>query len=103
MDFVQVNKDKSLSLRTYERGVERQTLACGTGAVASALVSNVQRRAEPPVRVRVQSGDMLTVHFKSVEGRYTDILLEGRASLTFSGSVMYDLSSFKISAPYRSA
>ncbi|MBN2564960.1 MAG: diaminopimelate epimerase, partial [Candidatus Eisenbacteria bacterium] len=59
-DFVEVLDQHSVSLRTYERGVEDETLACGTGAVAAALVTAALGRTKPPVSVLTRGGDTLT-------------------------------------------
>jgi diaminopimelate epimerase len=80
VNFVEIHKD-NLLIRTYERGVEDETLACGTGIVAAAFVSRVLGRAESPVRVKVLGGDILKVSF----GRGPR--LEGPAVVTFSGEV----------------
>jgi diaminopimelate epimerase len=62
-NFVQVLADGKLMVRTYERGVEGETLACGTGAVASALISALLGQAKPPVTVITSGGEQLTIHF----------------------------------------
>lgn len=63
VDFVEVTEDGKATVRTYERGVEGETLACGTGATAAVLVVAVLLGLESPVTVRVQSGEELTVSF----------------------------------------
>ena len=82
VDFVRIEKG-GLSLRTYERGVEDETLACGTGAVASALVASLLGKAKSPVRCSTRGGDVLTVHFKGTG----DVWLEGPARIVFKGEV----------------
>jgi diaminopimelate epimerase len=75
-----------LIVRTYERGVEDETLACGTGAVASALVAAALGRSRPPVRVRVKSGDVLTVSFETRRHALPrEVWLEGPARVVFTG------------------
>ena len=68
-------------VRTYERGVEDETLACGTGIVASAFVSRVLGFGGSPARVKVRGGDVLSVSFD--EGPR----LEGPGVLAFTGEV----------------
>jgi diaminopimelate epimerase len=79
-----------ISLRTYERGVEDETLACGTGSVASALVASHLYGLPSPVRVRVRSGETLTVHFAGRAGTWRDVYLEGSARMLFRGTLAYD-------------
>jgi diaminopimelate epimerase len=80
VDFVEMRKDVLL-VRTYERGVERETLACGTGVVASAFVSRVLGFGGSPAKARVRSGDVLAVAFD--EGPR----LEGPGKIIFTGEV----------------
>jgi diaminopimelate epimerase len=79
-----------VALRTYERGVEAETLACGTGAVAVALVSSMLDGRSAPVLLRVRSGEHLTVGFSRASMGYTEVFLEGSAHFLFSGSILYD-------------
>lgn len=80
VDFVEIRKN-SLFIRTYERGVEAETLACGTGVVASAFVSRVLGFDFSPVRVVVRGGDTLSVSFDDGPR------LEGPGKIVFSGEV----------------
>jgi diaminopimelate epimerase len=96
VDFVQVGPGSTIMLRTYERGVERETLACGTGAVAAAIVSHFQRQLSFPVTVRVRSGESLTVRADSSQGKVTSPTLEGSAHILFQGKLNYDSSESKI-------
>ena len=73
------------SLRTYERGVEDETLACGTGTVASAVVLGLLGVVEPPVSMKTRGGETLTVHYQISKGKVTDVYLEGEAHLVFEG------------------
>ncbi len=91
VNFVQATGRGRLSIRTYERGVEAETLACGTGATAAAIV---QASAEAPrrrrVSVRTRSGDTLVVGFRiAARGRVTDVTLEGPARVVFEGTVAW--------------
>jgi diaminopimelate epimerase len=85
VNFLEVTSDDSISVRTFERGVEDETLACGTGAVASALMSyRLGKVSESPVRVKVRSGDILEVGFGE---EMRDIYLEGPARIVYLGTV----------------
>ncbi|MEY3479462.1 MAG: hypothetical protein RIQ71_237 [Verrucomicrobiota bacterium] len=76
-----------LAIRTYERGVEAETLACGTGVVASALTLAALTGAESPIRVLVKGGDTLTVDFlRSGEG-FSHVVLTGPADFVFEGEI----------------
>lgn len=76
-NFVQVAGEHDLVIRTYERGVEGETLACGTGCVATAAVMVKNGRVKAPVRLRVRSGETLTVHFDGDDPMNADAWLEG--------------------------
>lgn len=80
VDFVEIRKN-GLFLRTYERGVEAETLACGTGVVAAAFVARVLGFEPSPVRVAVRGGDSLSVSFDNGPR------LEGPGKIVFSGEV----------------
>ena len=86
-NFAQVLAPGSLSIRTYERGVEDETLACGTGVVASALIHHLRTGAPSPVRVRVRGGDTLEVGFQIHDGHPTSVTLTGPADFVFEGSI----------------
>ena len=74
-------------MRTFERGVEGETLACGTGVTASALVSSKIHKFTSPVRVRVQGGDDLEVSFRDVNGGFDEVKLTGPADFAFQGTI----------------
>jgi len=76
--------DGIANIRTYERGVEDETLACGTGAVAVALISMRKKILESPVRIRVQSGEILNVYHET-DGKEDKIYLEGGVKLIYRG------------------
>ncbi|MBI4679569.1 MAG: diaminopimelate epimerase [Elusimicrobia bacterium] len=85
-DFVSVGR-KELFLRTYERGVEDETLACGTGAVAAAVVAHALGLVRPPVRVRIRGGAVLKVDFRLQGPSYAEVWLEGPARIVFTGEM----------------
>ncbi|QQL46396.1 diaminopimelate epimerase [Sulfuriroseicoccus oceanibius] len=77
-----------IRLRTYERGVEGETLACGTGVVANALVHHQLTGAASPIAVDVQGGDTLKVEFeKDADGNYRNVKLIGPADFVFDGTI----------------
>ena len=80
-------KDGGLFLRTYERGVEDETLACGTGATAAALMAGRRAGLVPPVAVRVRSGETLKVYFNPAGENHGEVFLEGAASYVYSGKL----------------
>ena len=87
-DFVTVLSAQHLRLRTYERGVEGETLACGTGITASALLHAALTGATSPIRVECAGGDTLTVAYTRVgESSFSDVTLTGPATLVFRGEI----------------
>jgi len=96
-NFVQTTGPESIRLRTYERGVETETMACGTGSVASAYVYHLAQGSTKPVRVRVRSGEDLLVHVHENDaGELTSIELEGSASILFDGTTLVDMTGGKL-------
>jgi len=85
VDFVQIDDEHHIRVRTYERGVENETLACGTGILAAAVTAALQNRVQPPVTVRAASGDLLIVDFRILDGTVLDLTLTGPAAYVFSG------------------
>jgi diaminopimelate epimerase len=86
-DFVKVTGKDTISVRTYERGVEDETLACGTGSVASALIAAEAEKMSSPVTVETRSGEKLKVYFEMAEGSFRNVYLEGAARLVFEGEI----------------
>ena len=86
-NFVMVVDEHTLALRTYERGVEGETLSCGTGCVAAALVTASLGMTRSPVACWTRSGVTLSVHFRGGAGAFTHIVLEGDARLIYQGNL----------------
>jgi diaminopimelate epimerase len=86
-NFVEIVDKGSIRVRTYERGVEDETLACGTGAVASALISSWKGLIESPVNVRVRSGETLKIYFQKTEIGFREIYLEGKTTMVYEGRI----------------
>jgi len=84
----------SLLVRTYERGVEGETLACGTGAVAGAILAAVHGIAEPPVTVRTSGGETLVIHFDPKKKDFGDVFLEGDTSWSCDGKIFEEAYSY---------
>jgi diaminopimelate epimerase len=87
VNFVELRGANAIRVRTYERGVEGETLACGTGVTASALISAELHHFTSPVRVRVQSGEELEVAFEKREGQFANVRLTGAADFAFEGRI----------------
>jgi len=87
VNFVRQLGPQDLAIRTYERGVEAETLACGTGVVASALTIAALTGAESPVRVLVKGGDTLTVDFLRAGDGFSHVVLTGPADFVFEGDI----------------
>lgn len=87
VNFLQATGPGRGIVRTYERGVEDETLACGTGVTASALVLSELQGCPGPVSLLVRGGDWLEVGFKGRAGDWSDVTLCGPADFTFTGSV----------------
>jgi diaminopimelate epimerase len=87
VNFVQTLGGGGIRVRTYERGVEGETLACGTGVAASALVAASLHQLPSPVQVQVQGGDLLEVSFRRNNGEFADVRLTGPADFAFEGKI----------------
>ncbi|MEI6340335.1 MAG: diaminopimelate epimerase [Verrucomicrobiota bacterium] len=87
VNFAQVLGPGRIRVRTYERGVEGETLACGTGVTASALVASRVHGFQSPVRVQVQGGDLLEVSFDREGEAFKDVRLTGPATFVFEGRI----------------
>lgn len=87
VDFVSKIDQHTIAIRTYERGVERETLACGTGSVAAALTSAVAGKVTSPVRVRTRGGEVLKIYFNYSSGKFSEVYLEGEVRIVFEGEV----------------
>jgi diaminopimelate epimerase len=87
-NFARIPDRGKIAIRTYERGVEAETLACGTGVVASALVYAALHGADSPVDVLVRGGDRLQVGFRSpAQNSFEEVTLKGPADFTFDGEI----------------
>jgi len=87
-NFAQVLAPDHIAIRTYERGVEGETLACGTGMCAAALIHNLLTDAPSPIKVDVAGGDTLEIGFeRSGENTFTNVTLSGPADFVYEGDI----------------
>jgi len=90
VNFISLHGPQEIAIRTYERGVEAETLACGTGSVAAALIAAHLDNLASPVAVHPRSGETLQVYFTQNQGRFEAVSLEGDALVVFQGEVWLD-------------
>ncbi len=90
VDFIEVLGKDLIAIRTYERGVEDETLACGTGSVASALIFALLKASKDKrVRILTKSKEILTVYFNKSGNKFSDVWLQGKARIVFQGRLVY--------------
>lgn len=87
VNFVEIFKENNLKIRTYERGVEAETYACGTGCVAAALAANFYGLNFNCFNLETKGG-LIEVSFKKAEGEYKNIYLKGNSIKSFEGRFM---------------
>ena len=87
VNFVEIGRGNRIYVRTYERGVEGETLACGTGVVASSILSNLRRGLRSPILVTTRGGDHLRVGFSMVNGQARKVTLQGPARIVYTGVI----------------
>lgn len=86
-NFIRIHSSQQIDIRTYERGVEDETLACGTGSIASAVVSATLGKVKSPVSVKTASGIILKIHFDLEDNQPKNVYLEGDARVIFAGEL----------------
>jgi diaminopimelate epimerase len=87
VNFIEKRELNKIAIRTYERGVENETLACGTGIVASALIFAATENTSGPIHVIARGGDELQVGFERVEEGFRNVTLTGSAEFVFEGEI----------------
>jgi diaminopimelate epimerase len=90
VNFICQQKQGHLAIRTYERGVENETLACGTGSIAAALITSCKAKWQSPINLVTLSGESLTIYFKKDGSIFKDIFLEGDARIIYSAQLGED-------------
>ena len=89
-NFIRIQSPGLIDIRTYERGVEDETLACGTGSIASAIVAATLGKVVSPVAVKTASGVELKIHFDVENGEAQNVYLEGDARVIYVGELTTD-------------
>jgi len=90
-NFVEITGENTLFVRTYERGVEDETRACGTGATAAALVAALLGHVHSPVSVTTSGGEVLTIRFEMTKEKEIEkLFLEGPAGIIYHGELQPD-------------
>jgi len=91
VNFIEILTDNSFKIRTYERGVEDETLACGTGSVASAIIAagvlGYRGGGAQNISAHTQSGEILEVYFNSNHNIISDVWLAGKAKMVYKGEI----------------
>jgi len=90
VNFICTQNTGQLAIRTYERGVEDETLACGTGSIASALIASLKTNWPSPISLVTRSGETLTIYFRESDQVFTDVYLEGDARLIYTAELNQD-------------
>jgi diaminopimelate epimerase len=88
VNFVEVKSKKEIAVRTYERGVENETLACGTGSTASAVISVLKGFVEAPVTVVTRGGEKLRIDMQKKGDEISKVFLEGKAQFVYKGEYL---------------
>lgn len=87
VNFIEITGEHNLVIRSWERGVEGETDACGTGATAAAIVMFALGKVTPPVELLTKSGDILTINFEILDNKLENLSLTGPAEINFCGTV----------------
>jgi len=103
-NFIEIREngdEKYIRIRTFERGVEGETLACGTGCMSSAIVAFLTGRIEQtPIRLLTQSGEFVTVNFKTEGERISQLSLEGSVVRGEQGTLTFDENTGRLDVEY---
>lgn len=90
VNFIQVLDKATIKIRTYERGVEDETLACGTGSVAGAITSSLLGYTQAPISAKTKGGEVKTVYFDLVGQEIKNVYLEGKVNFVYEGGLKDD-------------
>jgi diaminopimelate epimerase len=86
VNFVEYS-EQVIKIRTYERGVEDETLSCGSGSVASAVIAFLEKKLTPPIKLIAKSGDSLLVDFDFVNNEIENLSITGPAKVVYKGEI----------------
>ncbi|MCF6270437.1 MAG: diaminopimelate epimerase [Melioribacteraceae bacterium] len=89
VNFISI-KNNIINIRTYEKGIEEETFACGTGSVASAIISFMEGKISTPVKLKTKRGNILEVDFQKNRNRIENVTLTGPAKIVFQGIYKID-------------
>lgn len=88
VDFIKITSPHSISIRTYERGVESETLACGTGATAASIIAGMKGLVSSPVKVKTAGGEELKIYFSKNDAlKVSNVFLEGKVEVVYRGKI----------------
>lgn len=87
-NFIKVKDKHNIDIRTYERGVEDETLACGTGSIASAIIASALGKVDSPVTLHTKSGFPLKIYFDLDPNGAKNVYLEGDARIVYKGYLL---------------
>jgi diaminopimelate epimerase len=96
VNFCQIIDKHTLRLRTYERGVEEETLACGTGAAAAALLAAGRKLAESPIKIETRGGEILEMSFTRTQQGFADVWQTGPVRLVYWGEALEEATAFRL-------
>ena len=96
--FIEPLSRNRLMIRSFERGIEDETLACGSGCIAASVSTFTGKQTDPPITIEPQSGIPLTVHFQP-GNNFQDLYLEGDARLLYRGELTSEAREWKVPIP----
>jgi len=80
VNFVKVVSENEIHTRTFERGVERETLSSGTGSISSAIISYIKRNLNTPIKILPKYGEYIEINFDDEDGRIKNLTIKGGAN-----------------------
>lgn len=87
VNFVKIIDKENIEIRTYERGVEDETLSCGTGSVACACICYLLKQVCPPIKVKTAGGEYLVVDFQEENSQIINLSMSGPVSVVYEGRI----------------